>query len=167
MVKARRGKKELAKDEEVESDVEVQQNAAASSDTEDASRSRKVRKEKKKTVKERASGRNTRDPHPLSVNLSDLAEDKTLDLEDSPEKLIFDPTEITGRSTMLTKGERRMPKKTAASVIEESFEDILATSRCQNVRELSKSCRESLISDGGRQGSNISFHSDDFVSSDN
>ncbi|XP_055701286.1 eukaryotic translation initiation factor 5B isoform X2 [Phlebotomus papatasi] len=55
MVKARRGKKELAKDEEVESDVEVQQNAAASSDTEDASRSRKVRKEKKKTVKESES----------------------------------------------------------------------------------------------------------------
>ncbi|XP_059615172.1 eukaryotic translation initiation factor 5B [Phlebotomus argentipes] len=58
MVKARRGKKEVAKDEEVESDVEVQQESAvAVSDSEDAAgtRGRKAKKEKKNVAVKKES----------------------------------------------------------------------------------------------------------------
>ncbi|GAB0086828.1 Eukaryotic translation initiation factor 5B [Sergentomyia squamirostris] len=68
MVKARRGKKDLAKEEEMDSDVEVQQQqntVAGSSDTEDAAttRGRKGKKEKKKNKmdkSEKERGRNAK-----------------------------------------------------------------------------------------------------------
>ncbi|XP_059615253.1 uncharacterized protein LOC132260882 [Phlebotomus argentipes] len=125
---------------------------------------------------ELASGGNSRE-YRFSVNLSDLATDKTVDLQDTLGKLTFDPKEITARSTMFTREKRKEVPKTAQELLEDSFEDILTTSRCQNVREMSKSYRESLAGDPAKQKYPTkrisqqelmdSFQSDEFVCSDN
>ncbi|GAB0100211.1 hypothetical protein DMENIID0001_162160 [Sergentomyia squamirostris] len=99
----------------------------------------------------------------LSVNVSELAEEKSVYMHDVPEKLTFDPKEITGRSTMFTKNR---------DVGNVSIENLLATSRCQNIRDMTKTYRESLGSAAGQAADfdrlvQESFQSDEFITSDN